>query len=292
MNDELTKYYALLGLSPGASPLELKAAHRDLAKVWHPDRFLRDPRLQEKAQEKLKEINEAYDQLRSGKAKWQTAPPSSTSQRPATPTPGHSDQHVETHPQTRSVAVAQKIRWPLILAPVLIFAAVFFAASRLLRPGEPPEQSRVVPTEEVQAPPDWERQQPGNSVTTANDLPRGKDRIEVKSQTEQSGGASTGERSAAPLRPMPTVTILIDPMTSMIARPDCPVKTRMTYPSGNEPHQYCASHPAAATAPADTSGPTKESRIKSVAKRLASPGKWFGGKEKSDAGNKQDSKSP
>ena len=55
MNDELTKYYALLGLSPGASPLELKAAHRDLAKVWHPDRFLHDPRLREKAQEKLKE---------------------------------------------------------------------------------------------------------------------------------------------------------------------------------------------------------------------------------------------
>ncbi len=37
MNDELTECYDLLGLSPGASPAELKAAYRDLAKVWHPD---------------------------------------------------------------------------------------------------------------------------------------------------------------------------------------------------------------------------------------------------------------
>jgi curved DNA-binding protein CbpA len=61
------KAYELLGVKPGVSNRELKAAHRDLAKVWHPDRFLHDPRLQEKAQEKLKEINEAYELLISGK---------------------------------------------------------------------------------------------------------------------------------------------------------------------------------------------------------------------------------
>ena len=68
MNTELSKAYELLGVKPGVSSRELKAAHRDLAKVWHPDRFLHDPRLQEKAQEKLKEINEAYDLLISGKS--------------------------------------------------------------------------------------------------------------------------------------------------------------------------------------------------------------------------------
>ena len=60
------KAYEVLGVKPGVSNRELKAAHRDLAKVWHPDRFLHDPRLQGKAQEKLKEINEAYELLISG----------------------------------------------------------------------------------------------------------------------------------------------------------------------------------------------------------------------------------
>ena len=278
MNDELTECYNLLGLSPGASSAELKAAHRDLAKVWHPDRFLHDPRLQQRAQEKLKEINEAYEQLRPGKAKRQRPPPASTRERHAPPTPSHFDHH------------AQKIRWQLILAPVLIFAVVFLVTSRsLLRTAE-----REVPAIEQgpdpAGPPDPEWQQPGSRVSdSANELPPGKDRIEARSQREESGGASTSQSSAAPLRPLPTVTVVIDPTTGMIARSGCPTKTRMTYPSGNEPHQYCTSHGAAPKY--DAPGPG-ELRLKSAAKRLASPGKWFGAKAKSDAGIKQDSKSP
>lgn len=41
----------------------VKEAYRDLAKVWHPDRFPGDDRLAEKAQEKLRVINEAYQRL-------------------------------------------------------------------------------------------------------------------------------------------------------------------------------------------------------------------------------------
>ena len=58
------KYYDILGLNPEATKEEIKQAYRDLAKVWHPDRFPNDPKLQLKAQEKLKEINEAYSYLR------------------------------------------------------------------------------------------------------------------------------------------------------------------------------------------------------------------------------------
>jgi DnaJ-like protein len=296
MNDALTECYDLLGLSPGASSEELKAAHRDLAKVWHPDRFLHDPRLQEKAQEKLKQINEAYEQLRSGKAKRQRQPSASTRERYAPPTPSHFDQHAQAHTQTGRVAKAQGIRWQLILAPVLIFAVAFLVTSRsLLRPSEWVDQSQVPAIEQGQDPSNPEPQQPGSRVnTSANELPPGNARIEAKSQREESGEASTSQPSAAPLRPLPTVTIVIDPATGMIARRDCPMKTRMTYPSGSEPHQYCTAHPgapSASAAPADASGP-KESRLKSAAKRLASPGKWFGGKANSDGENKQDSKSP
>jgi curved DNA-binding protein CbpA len=63
--NNLAHYYEILGLKPNASPDEIKQAYRDLVKVWHPDRFASDSRLQGKAQERLKEINEAYEWLRN-----------------------------------------------------------------------------------------------------------------------------------------------------------------------------------------------------------------------------------
>ena len=62
---DIKKCFEILGVSPGASDEEIKEAVRDLVKVWHPDRFSGDPRLQQKAQEKLKEINKAYEAVKA-----------------------------------------------------------------------------------------------------------------------------------------------------------------------------------------------------------------------------------
>jgi len=60
----MKKYYEKLNLEPGASLQEVKKAYRVQVKVWHPDRFPSiSCRLQEKAHEKLREINEAYKKL-------------------------------------------------------------------------------------------------------------------------------------------------------------------------------------------------------------------------------------
>ncbi|MGH7539043.1 MAG: J domain-containing protein [Gemmatimonadales bacterium] len=68
-----TQAYHMLGLAPGATPDEVKAAYRDLAQVWHPDRFPDNERLREKAQRNLQRINEAYLVLRDHAA----SPPAS-----------------------------------------------------------------------------------------------------------------------------------------------------------------------------------------------------------------------
>ena len=59
------QYYSVLGVDANVTPEQLKQAYRDLVRIWHPDRFAHDRRLQLKAEAKLKEINEAYEQLQS-----------------------------------------------------------------------------------------------------------------------------------------------------------------------------------------------------------------------------------
>ena len=57
---DLNRYYQRLDLEPGASKEAVNQAYKDLAFIWHPDRIPEDnPRLKDKAHEKLKELNEA-----------------------------------------------------------------------------------------------------------------------------------------------------------------------------------------------------------------------------------------
>jgi len=56
--------YKILDLDRNASFQQVKEAYKDLVNIWHPDRFSNKPRLKRKAEQKLKEINAAYDTLR------------------------------------------------------------------------------------------------------------------------------------------------------------------------------------------------------------------------------------
>ena len=53
-------YYKTLGVSKNASAKEIKAAYRKLARQWHPDV---NPNKKKEAEEKFKEISEAYEVL-------------------------------------------------------------------------------------------------------------------------------------------------------------------------------------------------------------------------------------
>src|SRR5580692_9889731 len=61
--NEISRYCRVLNVTPGETLEEVKAEYRDLVQIWHPDRFSENDRLLKKAQERLKEINLAWEYL-------------------------------------------------------------------------------------------------------------------------------------------------------------------------------------------------------------------------------------
>ena len=59
----------ILGLDEDASADDVKAAYRECAQILHPDRFASNKRLQERATEQFKTLQEAYEYLTSGKGR-------------------------------------------------------------------------------------------------------------------------------------------------------------------------------------------------------------------------------
>ncbi len=57
---KIADYRRLLGAAENSSLLELKTIYRNMMKSWHPDRFQESPEQQTAAEEKSKQIIEAY----------------------------------------------------------------------------------------------------------------------------------------------------------------------------------------------------------------------------------------
>jgi hypothetical protein len=239
LSTELDRAYEVLGVKPGVSNRELKAAHRDLAKVWHPDRFVHDPRLQQKAQEKLKEINEAYEQLIS-RHKRRATPPRQPARR------------TQPSPEVVRVPVKRGIGWHWWLAaPFAVFALVFaFTTKTLVRDHAQPQPELT----QVEEPTE---QAPTTIRPDANHTARNRDENLAPDTEPATEPPPTNEAVVA----VPTVTVSIDPESGLLATPSCPVKTRMTYPSGSEPHGHCTINHIVK--------PEKKTGIKGLAKRIA-----------------------
>ena len=75
MIQNLEQHYKILGLEPGASLEDVNQAYKDLVFIWHPDRVPQEnERLVKKSVEKIQQINEARDSLRSYHRKYKKAP--------------------------------------------------------------------------------------------------------------------------------------------------------------------------------------------------------------------------
>jgi len=84
--------YSVLGVSPSASDDEVKKAYRELARKYHPDNYQNNP-LADLAEEKMKEINEAYDFITKQRAGgYQSTSGSYSSSGYSTQSRGHSNQ--------------------------------------------------------------------------------------------------------------------------------------------------------------------------------------------------------
>lgn len=293
-HDASEKHYRVLGLEPHAPMPDVKAAYRDLAKVWHPDRFTHDPRLQQKAQEKLKEINEAYKELTSPdlQRRSQRAAP----RRPArTQTRAQREPHTQPPPppsDNRENDLQRRRRTPRPVAVVLGAFAVAVIAATVAFPYLSNNDS--ADAEHSNAPtltqsPNEIRGDTGDAVQTPAARAEKASAATIKNQPRAAGEPATetsGDmtRPAAPEPPaLPTVKVTIDPTTYMLASASCPFKVSMTYPSGREPRALCNDkHAAVDDEPTTTREETRQdkSRLKSLAGRVASPTKWFSSKKK------------
>ena len=312
----LEKYYGVLGLKPDASEQEVKNAYRDLAKVWHPDRFAHDPRLQQKAQEKLKEINEAYEEINSpasGRRARRPAPPTpSSTYAPRTPrgpadfTPADFTTVVARRGDAR-VSRLMPVAFGLAALVITFFVSYRFLNSDTAAP------VGVSPQAAAQAAGEQRPEEVSDAGERSERKASGKQTREGESAGAADGGegaTSAGARQSAPVyRALPTVNRTIDPTTGMLATRACPLKALRTFASGQEPQKYCdadhtrksANVPAPAPAPIQTaaqpaapsaapSETKNKSRLKSVLGVVASPGRWFrkkeapGGESKTGAG--------
>jgi hypothetical protein len=129
-------------LDDRCTPEQVRAAYRELVKVWHPDRFANDTNLRAKADRRLQEINSAYavlqDRAETVDPPRREATPRSEAQdraetvetpREATPPP-----HVATPPPG---AQSRPARWsvaPLVIIGLLTGAFLVGIVMMLVRP--------------------------------------------------------------------------------------------------------------------------------------------------------------
>lgn len=103
----MTDPWKVLGVKQNSSDEEVKRAYRNLVKKYHPDRF-QDAAAKELANEKLKEINEAYEAITSGGARGSSSG-SGAGFGDFTAAGSQAFRQVRTHLQMRQVDEAERI---------------------------------------------------------------------------------------------------------------------------------------------------------------------------------------
>lgn len=83
----LESSYRELELAPGATFEQVRSAYRILVKTWHPDRWLGDPAMRDRAEARLRAINGAFETLEKSLASASVDSNRDTKAYPVTPEP-------------------------------------------------------------------------------------------------------------------------------------------------------------------------------------------------------------
>jgi PEGA domain/DnaJ domain len=150
MPDRYDKWLKILGLAPGATEEAVRQAYRDLVKVWHPDRFGSDPRLREKAEERLRELNDAFTHLQDYRA-----PKSEPASSPR-PSGATGNQGADHGPTARTLSISGRMATTLIVSCVAA-ALVAWLALAIHRAADEPSRPSLESHAQDQSPAPPER---------------------------------------------------------------------------------------------------------------------------------------
>jgi hypothetical protein len=154
---QIAAYLELLDLPDAFTEAQLKQAYHDLVQVWHPDKHSHNERLRRKADEKMKEINHAYEVLQSRlingvfrfeRSRSRSASPASGTEPPSAhppPPQAHSQPAESTpqdtpHPAIESQALKRlsgNAFWFLLLALMLLIVILAPRGRKAATPDSP-----------------------------------------------------------------------------------------------------------------------------------------------------------
>jgi hypothetical protein len=197
--NQMKKYFEILELDMSASIEAVEQAYKELTQAWRPESYQNLPRFKRKAEMKLKEINEAYEHVRS----YLLAKPSAEQpgdQRVVAETLSESIEETRPNreppqPQVRKPA-RRSLRPGLIAVVAVLGTLVLYQALNRPKPEKtaPKQEKPASETQSMQASAEYPQKEtdprPPGLSGAANKLPAGR-------SVEPTAAESTGEQEAA-----------------------------------------------------------------------------------------------
>lgn len=118
---DIKQGFKILEIRETNSPEEIKSAYRDLIAIWHPDRYVHNPRLHQKANEKVKELNRAYHTVMSSLT---PGKPEDIFKKGAATTPEHTGLQHTIQYQPKFPRKRTRRNWALLLSVLGIGALI------------------------------------------------------------------------------------------------------------------------------------------------------------------------